>query len=110
MVCAGKGTKHRPVYHASTPDTVWDHYGIDAETASRGGMNPRMFNSFLDGTKSAIEMAAVSNATGLEPQPEGLNFPPCGIDRLPRTDVELDEDSDVLRLRKEMERTLSDAA
>ena len=83
VVCAGKGTKHRPVYHASTPDTVWDHYGIDAETASRGGMNPRMFNSFLDGTKSAIEMAAVSNATGLEPQPEGLNFPPCGIDRLP---------------------------
>ena len=83
VVCAGKGTKHRPVYHTSTPDTVWDHYGIDAETAARGGMNPRMFNSFLDGTKSAIEMAAVSNATGLEPQPEGLNFPPCGIDRLP---------------------------
>ncbi|MCY3766975.1 MAG: SAF domain-containing protein [Gemmatimonadetes bacterium] len=83
VVCAGKGTKHRPLYHASTPDTVWDHYGIDAETASRGGMNPRMFNSFLDGTKSAIEMAAVSNATGLEPQPEGLNFPPCGIDQLP---------------------------
>ncbi len=83
VVCAGKGTKHRPVYHTSTPDTVWDHYGIDAETADRGGMNPRMFNSFLDGTKSAIEMAAVSNATGLEPQPEGLNFPPCGIDRLP---------------------------
>ena len=83
VVCAGKGTKHRPVYHKSTPDTVWDHYGIDAETAARGGMNPRMFNSFLDGTKSAIEMAAVSNATGLEPQPEGLNFPPCEIDRLP---------------------------
>ena len=83
VVCAGKGTKHRPIYHTSTPDTVWDHYGIDAETAARGGMNPRMFNSFLDGTKSAIEMAAVSNATGLEPQPDGLNFPPCGIDRLP---------------------------
>ena len=83
VVCAGKGTKHRPVYHTSTPDTVWDHYGIDAETASRGGMNPRMFNSFLDGTKSAIEMAAVSNATGLDPQPEGLHFPPCGIDRIP---------------------------
>ena len=83
VVCAGKGTKHRPVYHESTPDTVWDHYGIDAETAARAGMNPRMFNSFLDGTKSAVEMAAVANATGLGPQPEGLNFPPCGIDRLP---------------------------
>jgi len=44
-----------------------------------------MFNSFLDGTKSAIEMAAVANATGLQPQPEGLNFPPCGKDRLAET-------------------------
>jgi predicted homoserine dehydrogenase-like protein len=36
-----------------------------------------MFNSFLDGTKSAIEMAAVCNATGLEPPADGLRFPPC---------------------------------
>ena len=54
-------------------------------------MNARMFNSFLDGTKSAIEMAAVANATGLAPPPEGLGFPPCGMDDLahvlrPRTD------------------------
>jgi predicted homoserine dehydrogenase-like protein len=44
-----------------------------------------MFNSFLDGTKSAIEMAAVANATGLAPQPEGLNFPPAGVHDLART-------------------------
>jgi predicted homoserine dehydrogenase-like protein len=37
-----------------------------------------MFNSFLDGTKSGIEMAAVANATGLTPPPDGLAFPPCG--------------------------------
>jgi len=43
-----------------------------------------MFNSFLDGTKSAIEMAAVANATGLTPSPGGLAFPPCGVDDLPR--------------------------
>ena len=43
-----------------------------------------MFNSFLDGTKSAIEMAAVANATGLTPAPHGLAFPPCGVDDLPR--------------------------
>ena len=42
-----------------------------------------MFNSFLDGTKSGIEMAAVANATGLTPAPEGLAFPPCGVDQLP---------------------------
>ncbi len=41
-----------------------------------------MFNSFLDGTKSAIEMAAVANATGLTPPDNGLAFPPCGVDDL----------------------------
>ena len=84
VVAAGKGTKYLPRYHASTPDTVWDHYDLTAEQAAAGGMNPRMFNSFLDGTKSAIEMAAVANATGLTPAPEGLAFPPCGVDDLPR--------------------------
>src|SRR5579872_5705274 len=47
-------------------------------------MNAQMFNSFLDGTKSAIEMAAVANATGLTPAPAGVGFPPCGVDDLPR--------------------------
>ncbi|WP_374442905.1 NAD(P)H-dependent oxidoreductase [Stella sp.] len=84
VVCAGKGTKYLPAYHASTPETVWGHYGLSPEDAAAGGMNPQMFNSFLDGTKSAIEMAAVANATGLVPQAHGLAFPPCGVDDLPR--------------------------
>ncbi|MGE0154662.1 MAG: NAD(P)H-dependent oxidoreductase [Reyranellaceae bacterium] len=84
VVAAGKGTKYLPSYHQSTPDTVWGHYGIAPERARQGGMNPQMFNSFLDGTKSAIEMAAVANATGLLPAPQGLEFPPCGVDDLPR--------------------------
>ena len=46
-------------------------------------MNPQMFNSFLDGTKSAIEMAAIANATGLDVPAGGLLFPPCGVDDLP---------------------------
>ena len=83
VVCAGKGTKYLPVYHASTPDTVWEYYGFSQEMVSQGDYNPQMFNSFLDGTKSAIEMAAVANATGLRPQPEGLRFLPCGIHDLP---------------------------
>jgi predicted homoserine dehydrogenase-like protein len=82
VVCAGKGTKYLPGYRFSTPETVWPHYGLDERTAAEGGLNPRMFNSFLDGTKSAIEMACVANATGLAPQAEGLRFPPCGSDRL----------------------------
>jgi predicted homoserine dehydrogenase-like protein len=82
VVAAGKGTKYLPSYHASTPDTVWSHYGLTPEQARLGGLNPQMFNSFLDGTKSAIEMAAVANATGLTPAPGGLTFPPCGVDDL----------------------------
>jgi predicted homoserine dehydrogenase-like protein len=84
VVAAGKGTKYLPEYHASTPDTVWPHYGFTPETVAAGDFNAQMFNSFLDGTKSAIEMAAVANATGLTPAPEGLAFPPCGVDDLPR--------------------------
>jgi predicted homoserine dehydrogenase-like protein len=84
VVAAGKGTKYLPAYHASTPDTVWNHYGLSADDAKAGGMNAQMFNSFLDGTKSAIEMAAVSNACGLTPADDGLAFPPCGVDDLAR--------------------------
>lgn len=84
VAAAGKGTKYLPSYHASTPETVWKYYGLTLEQAERGGMNPKMFNSFLDGTKSAIEMAAVANATGLGVNPAGLQFPPCGADDLPR--------------------------
>lgn len=82
VIAAGKGTKYLPEYHASTPDTVWHHYGLTAEDARAGGLNAQMFNSFLDGTKSAIEMCAVANATGLA-VPDGLGFPPCGVDALP---------------------------
>jgi len=82
VVAAGKGTKYLPHFHASTPDTVWDHYGLTAEQARAAGMNSQMFNSFLDGTKSALEMAAIANATGLTPPPDGLLFPPCGMDDL----------------------------
>ena len=84
VVAAGKGTKYLPAYHASTPATVWEHYGLSADDARLGGLNAQMFNSFLDGTKSAIEMAAVANATGLVPAPGGLEFPPCSVDDLPR--------------------------
>lgn len=84
VVAAGKGTKYLPGYHESTPATVWQHYGFTAEQVAKGDFNARMFNSFLDGTKSAIEMAAVANATGLTPASAGLAFPPCGANDLPR--------------------------
>jgi predicted homoserine dehydrogenase-like protein len=76
LVCAGKGTRYHPSFHESTPETVWQHFGWTAETAAKAGANPKMFNSFIDGTKSGIEMTAVCNATGLVPPPDGLGFPP----------------------------------
>ncbi len=76
VVSAGKGTRYLPAFHQSTPDNVWDNYYVSAEIAERGGMNPKMSTSFIDGTKSGIEMTAVCNATGLTPQPDGLSFPP----------------------------------
>jgi len=84
VVAAGKGTRYLPAYHDSTPETVWGHYGFSPEQVAQGDFNAQMFNSFLDGTKSAIEMAAVANATGLTPAPDGLAFPPCGTDALAR--------------------------
>ena len=83
VVAAGKGTKYLPAYHDVTPSDVWQHYGLSADQAQSAGMNPQMFNSFLDGTKSAIEMAAIANATGLDVPTGGLLFPPCGVDDLP---------------------------
>jgi predicted homoserine dehydrogenase-like protein len=82
VVAAGKGTKYLPEYHYSTPDTIWDHYGLTPEQAAEAGMNSQMFNSFLDGTKSALEMAAISNGTGLAAPEDGLKFPPAGMDDL----------------------------
>ena len=84
VVAAGKGTKYLPLYHDVTPDEVWTYYGLTADEARAAGMNSQMFNSFLDGTKSAIEMAAIANATGLDVPSGGLLFPPCGVDDLPQ--------------------------
>jgi predicted homoserine dehydrogenase-like protein len=83
VVAAGRGHKWLPHFAQSTPETVWEYYGLTPEQARLGGLNPKMFNSFLDGSKPAIESAAVCNATGLTPAPEGLAFPPTSIDDLP---------------------------
>ncbi|MCH1557569.1 MAG: hypothetical protein L7R87_00460 [Flavobacteriaceae bacterium] len=80
VVCAGKGTKYHHTFEYSTPDTVWSHYGLTKERAEiESGMNPKMFNSFLCGDKSAIEMCAVSNAADLKCPKNGLTFPPIGV-------------------------------
>jgi len=109
VVAAGKGTKYLPQYHYSTPDTVWDYYGLNREEALSAGMNSRMFNSFLDGTKSALEMAAISNATLLKPPSNGLQFPPAGMDHLshvlrPQVDGGILESSGTVEVVSSLER------
>jgi len=83
VVAAGRGHKWLPQYAQSTPETVWPHYGLTPEQAKLGGLNPKMFNSFLDGSKPSIESSAVCNATGLTPAPEGLAYPPASVDDIP---------------------------
>jgi predicted homoserine dehydrogenase-like protein len=83
VAAAGRGHKWLPHFARSTPETVWEHYGLTLEQARLGGLNPKMFNSFLDGSKPAIESTAVCNATGLTPAPNGLSYPSASIDALP---------------------------
>src|SRR4029079_9701598 len=56
VVAAGKGTKYLPSYHASTPETVWGHYGLTPEEAMAGGMHTQVFHCSLARTKSALEL------------------------------------------------------
>lgn len=83
VVAAGRGHKWLPHFRQSTPDTVWDNWGLTREQAERGRLNPKMFNSFLDGSKPAIESAAICNACGLDAPEAGLQFPPGSVDDIP---------------------------
>jgi len=83
VIAAGRGHKWRSEYRSSTPDTIWDYWGLTEEQAERGRLNPKMFNSFLDGTKPAIESSAISNATGLLAPSNGLLYPSGSIDQIP---------------------------
>ena len=83
VVAAGRGHKWLPHFAQSTPETVWGYYGLTPEQAERGGLNPKMFNSFLDGSKPSIECTAVSNATGLAVPSNGLLYPPASVEDIP---------------------------
>ena len=83
VTAAGRGHKWLPHFCESTPETVWGHYGLTPEQAERGGLNPKMFNSFLDGSKPSIESTAVSNATGLAVPSNGLLYPPASVEDIP---------------------------
>ena len=70
IVCAGRGTVLFPDDHHATPETY-------LEIATRNKMNPKMYAEFRDGTKSQLEMVAVSNVLGLPPARRGMHEPHC---------------------------------
>lgn len=74
VVCLGKG-KNNPLNHYATPETC-------REEAESKDMNPKMLASFQDGTKTMVEMAAVSNATGLVPDVPGMYGPKVDLEDL----------------------------
>ncbi len=91
VVAAGKGTKYLPEYRKSTPDEALVTYGYSPEEIEGAGLNPQMYNSFLDGTKSAIEMCAVANMTGLVPDVPAMRFPPASVEEVPRLLIPQDD-------------------
>ena len=82
VVCAGKGAKYLPGYHQMNPDNVWEHWEFSEELKQSGQLNPYMHTSFRDGTKAAIEMAAVANAAALVPSDEGITFTPGNLEEI----------------------------
>lgn len=74
VVTLGKG-KNNPMDREATPASC-------AAEAAAKGMNPKMLSAFKDGTKTMVEMAAVSNATGLLPDVPGMHGPKVELDDL----------------------------
>ncbi|MDP7578284.1 MAG: flagellar biosynthesis protein FlgA [SAR202 cluster bacterium] len=84
VVAAGKGTKYLPEYRWGTPDEALQRFGYSDEDAAGNELNTRMYNSFVDGTKSAVEMCAVANMTGLVPDVPGMHLPAASIAEIPQ--------------------------
>lgn len=83
VACIGKG-KNNVIDFDATPESCY-------EEAKSKDMNPKILASFKDGTKTMVEMAAVSNATGLLPDVPGMHGPKAELDELlnvfkPKTD------------------------
>lgn len=83
IVAIGKG-KNNPIKYDANPDSV-------LEQAIKQGVNPRMLTSFVDGTKTMVEMTAMSNATGFIPDIRGGHGPKASVNELP----------DIYRLKKD---------
>ena len=76
VVAAGKG-KNNPLDRDATPTK------LAAEAAAKE-MSAKMLTAFVDGTKTMVEMTALSNATGLLPEVRGMHGPVATVEQLPK--------------------------
>ncbi|MER8643778.1 homoserine dehydrogenase [Mesorhizobium sp. M1252] len=74
IIAAGKG-KNNPLKIDAMPADY------EKEAAERN-MNARMLVEFVDGSKTAIEMVAIANATGLVPDVPGMHGPTATLEEL----------------------------
>src|SRR4030088_1398276 len=89
VVCAGRGTVLFSDDHHATADTY-------REQAERNKINPKMYSSFRDGTKSQTEMAAVSNVLRMPPEVRGMHEPHCRWQDLGKV-FSLEKDGGILK-------------
>ena len=101
VVCLGKG-KNNPISYDATPESC-------REEALSRGMNPKMLASFQDGSKTMVEMAAVSNATGLVPDVPGMHGPKVDLEDLTKVFVPK-EDGGILSRRGRVEYSMGRVA
>lgn len=73
VIAAGKGKNNPLDIYANPGMKEW------ADKAAARDMSPRMLIEFVDGSKTMVEMAAVSNATGLKPDVRGMHGPKCNV-------------------------------
>lgn len=95
VVAAGEGTAARLEWRHRTPADSLQRFGFTQEEIDRLKLNPKMYNSFIDTTKCAVEMVAVCNATGLKPDVRGMHFPLGSIKDVPKL-LSLKKDGGIL--------------
>lgn len=95
VVAAGEGTAARLEWRHRAPDDALQRFGFSQEEIERLRLNPKMYNSFIDTTKCAVEMVAVCNATGLKPDVRGMHFPLGSREDVPRL-LSLKKDGGIL--------------
>jgi predicted homoserine dehydrogenase-like protein len=83
VIAAGQGREFRKQDRYGTPEDALERFGFTEEYLADTDPNPKLYNSFMDGTKLAVESCAVANAVGLPPDTLGMHAPTAEIEEIP---------------------------